>query len=52
MVPTVNSNIKRLLIKPHINTSIGKHTFAFSSPHIWNSIPLEIRYKPTINSFK
>ena len=39
-------------IKPFINTSTGKHAVAFSSPHIWNSIPHGIRSKLTINSFK
>ena len=45
------SQDKRVLIKPHVNTSTGKYTFAFSSRQIWNSIPLEICSKPAINSF-
>jgi len=33
-------------------TTLANAERTFSSPHIWNSIPLEIRSKTTINSFK
>ena len=31
------------LVKPRHNLSFGSHTFRISAPHIWNSLPTNIR---------
>jgi len=29
--------------KPSVYTSIGRHSFSYAAPQIWNTIPLNIR---------
>ena len=33
-------------------TTYGDHAFYFSAPTLWNRLPLDVRSKPTISSFK
>ena len=31
---------------PHVKTNLGKTSFSFNGPKIWNSLPVEIRASP------
>ena len=37
---------------PQHNLSIFQRSLAYSGPHVWNSIPNQIKTLPTLNSFK
>ena len=51
-VRTLRSSDKSFLSVPRTNTVIGQRAFSYSAPTIWNSIPLNIRQLPSIQSFK
>ena len=51
-VRALRSSDKSLLSGPRTNTAIGQRAFSYSAPTIWNSIPLNIRQLPSIQSFK
>ena len=50
---TLRSSGQLLLTTPQtkLKTS-GDRSFRFQTPHIWNSIPLQVRQSPSLNSFK
>ena len=41
-----------LLVHSHNTTKYGNHSLRFLGPHIWNSIPEEIKKPSSLNSFK
>ena len=42
-----------LLNRPaHSKTTLGDRSFSFASSSIWNSIPNDVRYAPSLSSFK
>ena len=50
---TLRSSSQQLLTVPLTNTqTYGNRPFAKSAPTLWNTLPLEIRKIPSINSFK
>ncbi|KAK6186737.1 hypothetical protein SNE40_006015 [Patella caerulea] len=52
--PTRNlrSTNKNLLTVPAVNLEIGRRSFAYSAPFLWNSLPLSIRLAKSVESFK
>jgi hypothetical protein len=48
----LRSQYQHTLTIPRTNLTIGQRAFCYSSPTIWNSIPLTIRQAPSIDSFK
>jgi len=48
-LPTLTSH---LLAKPSFCTSLGRRTFSYAAPQIWNAIHLNIRNSPSVGSFK
>ena len=46
------SSNQLLLTVPHANLTNGQHIFCYSSPVIWNAIPLSVRDAPSISTFK
>ena len=47
----LRSSDKHLLTIPHIKPSIGRRSFFFSAPTIWNSLPLSLRMSTSASSF-
>ena len=43
---------KQLLIVPRAKLAIGRRSFSYSSPVIWNAIPLSVRDAPSVSTFK
>ena len=42
-----------LLNRPaHSKATLGDHSFSFASSSVWNSIPNDVRYAPSLSSFK
>jgi len=37
---------------PFTNTAVGRKAFRYAAPTVWNSIKFNIRYSPSIGSFK
>jgi len=52
-IPTydLRSSDENLLQIPLIQSEIGRRSFSFAAPHIWNSLPLEFRIDPSMSSF-
>jgi len=46
------SSNQLLLSVSHANLTIGQCAFSYSSPVIWNAIPLSVRDAPSISTFK
>ena len=46
------SSDKHLLVQPRTRTSIGQRAFSVCAPKLWNSIPLSIRFSPSLSAFK
>ena len=53
-IPTrhLRSDSKFLLTVPRINTSAGRRSFSFAAPHVWNSLPLQLRSTKSLSSFR
>jgi hypothetical protein len=49
---TLRSASSNLLSIPRKTTEAGRRGFSYAAPAIWNSIPLNIRQLPSLNSFK
>ena len=50
---TLRSSEQLLLSTPQTKLrTAGDRSFTFQTPHIWNSIPLEIRNSPSLETFK
>ena len=50
---TLRSTSQLLLNTPRTRLkTAGDRSFRFQTPHTWNSIPLEVRQSPSLNSFK
>ena len=50
---TLRSSAQLLLNTPQTNLkTAGDRSFRFQTPHIWNSIPLQIRQSQSLTSFK
>ena len=51
--PTINlrSANKLLLTVPPIHSEIGRRSFSYSAPHIWNSLPDHLRAADSLPSF-
>ena len=43
---------QRLLTVPDIKSSLGRRSFSFSAPSIWNSLPLSLRSCDSVSSFR
>jgi hypothetical protein len=52
-IPSRNlrSSDLNLLSKPFVKTEIGRRSFSFAAPTIWNSLPLSLRSMPNPTSF-
>jgi hypothetical protein len=52
-VPTRNlrSSDKHLLTVPNIKSAIGRRSFQFAAPTIWNTLPLSLRSSTSLHSF-
>ncbi len=53
-VPTrcLQSENQHLLSVPHIHSKTGERTFAWAGPHLWNSLPHDLREISDVNIFK
>jgi len=51
-VRLLRSSGQEFLSVPHVNTNFGRRAFSYSSPTVWNSIPLHIRQSSSLNTFK
>jgi len=49
---SLRSSNQLLLTVPHANLTVGQSAFSYSSPVIWNAIPLSVRDALSISSFK
>jgi len=43
---------KNLLVAPFLKTEMGRRSFSYSAPTVWNSLPQHIRDCPTLPTFK
>ena len=52
-VPTRNlrSSDQHLLTVPNIKSAIGRRSFQFAAPSIWNTLPLSLRSSTSLHSF-
>jgi len=48
----LRSGKQLLLTVPRAKLAIGQRAFSYSSPVIWNAIPLSVRDAPSISTFK
>ena len=39
-------------VPAHSKATLGDHSFSFASSSVWNSIPNDVRYAPSLSSFK
>jgi len=49
---SLRSSNQLLLTVPRVNLTISQRAFSYSSPVIWNAIPLSARDAPSISSLK
>ena len=49
---TLRSVQQHLLFQPRIDSQIGRRSFSFIAPQIWNKIPIEIQNSKTEENFK
>ena len=49
---SLRSSNKNLLIVPDIRSEIGRRSFSFASPSIWNSLPQHIRSSDSLSAFR
>ena len=47
----LRSSDKQLLDVPFINTALGRRSFSYSAPFIWNSLPLSLRTTTSLSYF-
>jgi len=47
----LRSSDKNLLTIPYIKSAIGRRSFSFAAPTVWNSLPLDLRSSPTPELF-
>jgi len=40
-----------LLTVPDIRTELGRHSFSYAAPNVWNSLQLHVRSCPTLSLF-
>ena len=48
---TLRTIHQNLLVVPRINSNIGRRSFTYAAPYIWNSLPPIIRSQTSITSF-
>jgi hypothetical protein len=48
---TLRSSTQQLLKIPAIKSQIGRRSFSFSAPTVWNSLPLPLRSSPSLDLF-
>ena len=48
---TLRSSTQQLLKIPAIKSQIGRRSFSFSAPTVWNSLPLSLRSSPSLDLF-
>ena len=48
---TLRSASSLLLVVPDIRSYVGRRSFSFASPTVWNALPLHLRSCPSISSF-
>ena len=48
----LRSNSQNLLSVPRINSAMGRRSFSYMAPHLWNSLPLELKTSPSLISFR
>src|SRR5580692_2895161 len=48
---TLRSSTQQLLKIPAIKSQIGRRSFSFSAPTVWNSLPLSLRSSPSLDFF-
>ena len=46
------SSDKSLLLVPRVKPSFGERAFSYSSPRLWNPLPIELKNQSTIDAFK
>ena len=49
---SLRSSNKNLLIVPDIRSEMGRRSFSFTSPSIWNSLPPHIRSSDSLSAFR
>ena len=49
---SLRSSNKNLLIVPDIRSEMGRRSFSFASPSIWNSLPQHIRSSDSLTAFR
>lgn len=47
----LRSSTANLLVVPNIRSSMGRRSFSYSAPTVWNSLPLSLRVCTSLNSF-
>jgi len=47
----LRSSNQNLLVTPNIKSSIGRRSFSYAAPTIWNSLPPALRSASTLNHF-
>ena len=47
-----NTRFRQNLVAPNHELAIFEKCLAYNGPHLWNTIPDQIKLKPSINSFK
>ena len=43
---------KNLLQRPFVKSEMGRRSFSFSAPTVWNSLPQHVRDSPSLTTFK
>ena len=46
------SQNKHRLIMPKVKATFGERAFSYASPRLWNALPLDIKTKDSVASFK
>ena len=49
---SLRSSSKNLLIVPDIRSEIGRRSFSFAAPTIWNSLPQNVRSSDSLSAFR
>lgn len=47
----LRSTGKLLLAKPNIKSALGRRSFSYAAPNIWNSLPFKLRNAKSLSSF-
>ncbi len=51
-IRNLRSSNANLLVVSNISSNIGRRSFSYAAPTVWNSLPLSIRYTKSLSTFR